>query len=48
MEKVLIIINPIAGARSKVRVPDVVRSTLDKKRFVFETVFTEGPNTPKN
>ncbi|HMS51725.1 MAG: diacylglycerol kinase family lipid kinase [Sphingobacteriales bacterium] len=43
MEKVLIIINPIAGARSKVRVPDVVRSTLDKKRFVFETVFTEGP-----
>ncbi|HYG40264.1 MAG TPA: diacylglycerol kinase family protein [Cytophagales bacterium] len=41
-EKVLFIINPISGAKNKIRIPDLIKKHLDLKQFDFEISFTEA------
>ncbi len=40
-QKIRFIVNPIAGVRNKVNVPDMIRSTINKQQFDYEIVFTE-------
>lgn len=40
-KRILFIINPIAGVRRKVRVPDLINRYLDKDKYVYEITYTE-------
>jgi diacylglycerol kinase (ATP) len=41
-EKVLFIINPISGAKNKIRIPDLIRKHLDGNKFLFDIELTKG------
>jgi diacylglycerol kinase (ATP) len=41
-EKVLFIINPISGAKNKIRVPDLIKKNLDGNKYLFEIELTKG------
>ncbi len=40
MQKILFIINPIAGGRSKYHLPDMIRNTLEREKFEIHIGFT--------
>jgi diacylglycerol kinase (ATP) len=42
-KSVLFIINPVAGGKSKDKVPELIDRYLDKNIFTFKIVFTQGP-----
>ena len=39
--KVTVIINPVSGISDKHDIPNIINTMLDRRRFVFKTVFTE-------
>jgi diacylglycerol kinase (ATP) len=40
-EKLLFVINPISGAKNKVRIPDLIKKHLDAEQFIFDIEFTQ-------
>lgn len=43
-KNVLFIINPKAGTKSKIHIPDLIKKTIDDDKFDVSIVFTEAPN----
>jgi len=41
-EKILFIINPISGAKNKIRIPDLVKDNLDSSQFDFDVIHTKA------
>jgi YegS/Rv2252/BmrU family lipid kinase len=42
-KKTLFIINPISGGKNKEKLPSLIHQILDKNRYDFDIVYTEGP-----
>ena len=44
-KKILFIVNPISGVKSKERLPDLIENHLDKELYSYDIIETPGPKT---
>ena len=41
MEKILFIVNPIAGVRNNVNMPDIISRNIDEQKYNFDIALTQ-------
>ncbi|MGB1205545.1 MAG: diacylglycerol/lipid kinase family protein [Chitinophagales bacterium] len=41
MEKILFIVNPIAGVRNNINMPDIISQNIDEQKYNFDIAFTQ-------